>query len=497
MSTLMRSAPLAVILLSGACATRGGVAVPAPSASLQQRIDSIADAPPHDRSHWGVHIVDVQNGAVLYSRNAHRHFIPASNQKLVVSATALARLGPEFRYETKLYESARMGDSAAAVFVIGSGDPTWSARFHGSAVEPFDSMAAIVSRAGVRAIGELVIDASRFTDEQVHPAWEVADLPLSYAPPVTAFAAAEGTFRLVVRGGTAPGEAGRFEVIGAVPQPVRADITTGAMGSRAVVRTDYTARRDTIYVTATLPPGAADTSTFAVTQPARSAAAMLADALDRAGVRVHGVTVTHDSARLRAHTLIELGSVRSPPLAQIVAGILRPSQNWIAEQLHKTLGAMFANDGSWRGGALVERAYLMSIGIDSLAFLLRDASGMTVQNLLAPDAITTLLVHAHAQPWAQVFRDALAAPALTGSTLSNRLRALEGRVFAKTGSVTNVNTLSGYVIAANGRTYAFSIMNNASGISSAPVRNAIDAIVSVIALHDYDYDYDYDGGRSP
>src|SRR5690606_3205118 len=134
----------------------------------------------------------------------------------------------------------------------------------------------------------------------------------------------------------------------------------------------------------------------------------------------------------------------------------RPSQNWIAEQVLKTLGHVYRGSGGWDTGLDVEREYLVgTAGLDSMSFSLRDGSGLSAQNLLAPEAIVRLLAHARAQPWADAYRSAMAQPGLAGSTLSSRLDALEGRMFAKTGTIANVNGLSGYLVADNGRELLF------------------------------------------
>jgi serine-type D-Ala-D-Ala carboxypeptidase/endopeptidase (penicillin-binding protein 4) len=223
-----------------------------------------------------------------------------------------------------------------------------------------------------------------------------------------------------------------------------------------------------------------------VTNPSNAAAAALADALRRRGVTVGGFSIVRDSAeavRLREGTSV-IGAFESPPMERIVAAILRPSQNWIAEQVAKTLGAQYAGDGSWRGGNRIQRDYLVNaVGLDSLAVNLRDASGMSAQNLLTPTATIAILAHARTQPWAAAFRDGLPQPGMTGSTLSSRLAGLEGRVFAKTGTISNVNSLSGYFVATDGREYLFSILSNGSGLPSAPVRAAIDDVVRAMARH--------------
>jgi serine-type D-Ala-D-Ala carboxypeptidase/endopeptidase (penicillin-binding protein 4) len=477
----------ALVVGASACAPARPAVPPAPTpaaAGLAASIAAIIDAPPLHRTSWGILVVDAASGAVLYDRNARRNFIPASNMKLVVSAVSLARLGPDYRYRTELLARMRSADSAATLLAVGSGDPTWSARFHDTALVPFDSMAARVARAGIRQVGELVIDASRFTDQQVHPTWEVSDLPGVFAPPVAAFAAAEGTFRLALTAGPAVGAPAMARVVPPFLQPISATVTTDTAGARAAASTDYTARRDTIYLTARVGLGAHDTLTLAVTRPAETAAVLLADALARHGIAVGSLRVarTPEHAAAAREGADVVAAFESPPLLDIVRGILRPSQNWMAEQLLKTLGAEFAGDGSWRGGHEVQLAYLFdTVGIDSGAVNLRDASGMSPQNLLSPEATVALLAHARARPWGAAYRDALPQPGMAGSTLSARLQGLEGRVHAKTGTISNVNSLSGYLVTADGREVVFSVLSNGSGLPAAVVRGAMDSVVFAIA----------------
>jgi serine-type D-Ala-D-Ala carboxypeptidase/endopeptidase (penicillin-binding protein 4) len=476
----------ALTLLLSACAS----AAPAPAprqtaATLAASIDSIVQAPPLHRTAWGILLQDAASGTVLYSRNPQQLFIPASNMKLMVATTALGRLGPDWRYRTELLAGGRAGNHAEVVFVAGAGDPTWSVRFYDDVAAPFDSMAAIVAVAGIRTVGTLVLDLSRFRHEPIHPTWEVSDLPGVFAPPVEAFAAAEGTFRLALTGGLVPGSAGTAAVVAPLRQPVHATVITDTAGARAAVSVDFLARRDTIYLTARVGAGAADTLTLAVTRPAESAAAALVTALQRWGVSADGVRLVRDSSDAEAmrQGLVHLGALTSAPMSRTVAATLQPSQNWISEQVLKTLGAEFAGEGSWRAGNEVVRRYLVDeVGIDSTAFLLRDASGMSAQNLMTPTAAVAMLGHG-ARLWGAEWRAAMAQPGLSGTTLAGRLLPLEGRVFAKTGTITNVNSLSGHFIAADGREYLFSILSNASGVPAAAVRAAIDDVVLTMARH--------------
>jgi D-alanyl-D-alanine carboxypeptidase/D-alanyl-D-alanine-endopeptidase (penicillin-binding protein 4) len=473
-----------LVLVQPGCASRGAVVEPAPRPSLAAVIDSITTQPPLHRTSWGILVHDAATGRVLYEQNAERHFIPASNTKLVIGVVAMGTFGPDHRYRTPLLLAGRDADSASALIVAGSGDPTWSDRFHDDATVPIDSMAALVAATGVRAIGTLVLDVSRFRDELVNGTWEVGDLPGIYAPPIDAIAAADGTFDLVVTGGSAPGEPAAAAVAGPLTQPVRAELATDTAGARTVLRIDYSARRDSIYITGSVGAGSVDTVTRAVTQPARTVGGALVALLAARGVSVDSVSVVRDSttaAALRSNAQV-VGEWVSPPMRDIVSVILRPSQNWVAEQVLKSLGAEFGDGGSWSEGIAVEREYLYAAaGVDSGAVNLRDGSGMSAQNLLSPEATVRMLMHARAQPWNDAFRDALAAPGMEGSTLSGRLRPLEGRVFAKTGTISNVNALSGYLIGPDGRDIVFSILTNGTGLPSGIVRNAMDEILLAVA----------------
>jgi D-alanyl-D-alanine carboxypeptidase/D-alanyl-D-alanine-endopeptidase (penicillin-binding protein 4) len=494
----------AIPLLLGACAAapRGSGPVPA-AGSLAAVVDSIVASSPLDRTHWGIEIYDPAARRVLYANNAERHFIPASNTKLVVTGVALGELGADYRYRTQLYSLDRPGGT---LLLVARGDPTLSRRFHPEGPTPLEELADSVVAAGITSIpGGLVIDASYFEDRPVHPAWEIDDLTWGYAAPTDAFAVEEATLRVVVEPGAAPGEPARVTpLVSPHAVTVRSAAVTDTAGARRGTRVRRLYLSDVIEVAGTVPLGASpDTLLLAAPYPALLAAHEFVATLQARGVEVGGeVRVVRDpeeAAALRdagPDSEIGAGSVvggpargaprlvatwHSAPLSEIAAAILKPSQNWIAEQLLKTLGAERGEGGSWREGVAVERRYLVDVvGIDSTAFWLSDGSGLTVQNLLTPHAIVQLLDHARRRPWGTIYLQAQARPGEDG-TLERRLTGLEGRLFAKTGSGTHVNALSGYLRAANGRELLFSIMTNASGWPAGDVRRAIDAIVQSAA----------------
>jgi D-alanyl-D-alanine carboxypeptidase/D-alanyl-D-alanine-endopeptidase (penicillin-binding protein 4) len=527
-----------------ASAPRVTAPLPTPG-TLAAVIDSITASAPLDRTHWGVEVYDPAARRMLYRLNPDQHFIPASNTKLVVTAVALGVLGADYRYRTELYAmgpeggvtgsaevgarvipnarsdsydytesfSASLAKSAegvpalrvvaragtpdaaavAGLLIVARGDPTLSRRFHPTGPTPLEMLADSVVAAGIREVrGEVVIDATYLEDHPVHPAWEVGDLTWQYAAPTAAFAVDEATLRVVVAPGAAPGAPAHVEPLaprGAVT--LQAAVTTDTMGSprRVSIRRHYLS--DIIEFTGTVPLDAGpDTVLLAAPYPAELAGREFVAALAARGVEVYGgVRIVHDSleaATLRANpsgggSPRLIATWNSAPLSEIVASILQPSQNWIAEQLLKTLGAQRGEGGSWREGLKVERRYLIDVvGIDSTAIWLSDGSGLSAQNLLTPHAIVQLLDYARRRPWGTVYLQAMAKPGESG-TLERRLTDLEGRLFAKTGSVTHVNTLSGYLRSADGRELLFSILTNASGWPAADLRRAMDRMVRAMA----------------
>lgn len=505
----------AAFLLSG-CATMG--AAPPIGADLRQVVDSITTTPPLQRTHWGVEVWDARRGHALVRLNAEDHFVPASNQKLLVTATALAELGPDWRYRTPLVASGAAGDTLVTeLVVVGRGDPTLSARFHPSEHAPLDSLADSVAVAGIRAVELLVVDATWFEAATVQGSWEVGDLDYYYAAPVAAFGVAEGVIPIYRAPGAQPGAPAQVRALepygGAV---VRARVLTGEPGSAREWEIRRSPGTDTLLFLGSVPADhEPDTLWVTPVDPAVQGALSLRRALVQRGVRVGPVRVEHrtgfrvfpapggatsspaapadalgeevPAAHHADATTPDRGGYRtvatwtSPPLSEVVAAILKPSQNWIAEHLVKTLGAERGEDGSWAAGAEVERRFLFEeVGIDSGAIVIRDASGLSAQNLVTPRALIQLLEHARTRPWGPVYRAAMAQPTEQG-TLSGRLHALAGRVQAKTGTITHVNSLSGYLTTASGGELTFSILSNASGRPAGEVRAAIDVIVEAAA----------------
>ncbi len=177
-----------------------------------------------------------------------------------------------------------------------------------------------------------------------------------------------------------------------------------------------------------------------------------------------------------------LGAHRSVPVAEDITVINKTSQNLHAELLLRLLGKLYGTDGSFEEGTRVVRQFMVDAGVNDDDFFLYDGSGMSPDDQIAPRAFTQLLSYASRQPWGAAWRNTLPVAGVDG-TLDNRFKdsPLKGRMWAKTGTLDEVNALSGYLTAASGRTLAFSILVNGRRPGSDAEQQAIDRIAEAIA----------------
>ena len=201
---------------------------------LERRVAAIVDAPRIGQLHWGILARDMHDGRVIYQRNAHRKFTPASTMKALTAAAALTRLGPEFRYETALWSFGELDGSGVLrgpLVLDGRGDPTLSDRFHESGRAALAELARRLRANGVRRVeGPLVIDASRWDSTSAEGTWMVEDVGWSWAAGGAAFAVDEGAIDVIVMGGNQPGDpAGVDWPADLDPERFDHDVTTTAV----------------------------------------------------------------------------------------------------------------------------------------------------------------------------------------------------------------------------------------------------------------------------
>ena len=491
---LGKIASAALVAFLGGCATLG---VGGPGID-RASIDALLDASPLDRAHFGVLAIDARTGRTLYARDAQRWFVPASNQKILLTAAAWTLLGPDYRFRTEVWASGPLenGRLDGDLVLVGSGDPSLSARYWESGTDALRAISDSVAQSGVRHVtGSLLVDVSAWDSTAVAPTREVDDLVYAYGATGGAFAIDEGEIRVVARAGPWPGSPAEVDWSPhGTDGFVLSRVTTGRAGSPTRIVARYLSETRQLVLGGVVAYGAVDTLSFAQRDPVIQAAAALGRSIEHAGVTVEeGWAVLWTPGEAVGPNCLAgavrgcprarlLATLESPPLHELVGAVLEPSQNWIAEQLTLALGAERGERGSWPQGIGVLEAFLtQEAGVDSLDVSARDGSGLSAYNLVTPRALVRVLQHMAARPDALAYRAAMAEPGEEDSTLEERLSGLEGRVFAKTGTISNVNSLSGYLVRGNGEDVIFAILANGAGLDDDEVEATIDEIARVLA----------------
>jgi D-alanyl-D-alanine carboxypeptidase/D-alanyl-D-alanine-endopeptidase (penicillin-binding protein 4) len=468
---------------------------------LKHRIDSRLDAAPFNRQFWGVAVMD-ERGRVLYGRNESRLFVPASNTKLVVSAVAAALLPPDWKVKTSLYGGPIVGGVLQGDLVLyGRGDPTMNRRCYATDTtlagvcdaDPFArlrQLADSLRAKGVRAVaGDIVGDGSYFEPTLVHPNWEAFDLNWWYAAPVSGLGFHDNSVDFEWQPGTA---AGTPAVITMTPD--LGDIAfenrtvTVPPGGESDIGDRFFRHPGTLQIWAegtVALDNPRRTDSFALPDPNLFTARALRQVLTAAGIAVTGSTRSTTDSMLyaRARSTRPLAEVSSRPLRDWIFPVLNTSQNWIAEMLLKQLGRQFGKAGSWPEGLEIERRFLIdSVRIDSTQFSLSDGSGLSSGNLVSPLAFIQLLRFIRGHPHYAAFAAGLPQAGLAGS-LRNRFLGtpLAGRIRAKTGSISRVHSLSGYIELGRGKTLTFSVEANHHAETSRTMLAAIDSVVVEMA----------------
>ncbi len=464
------------------------MSAPPPAPTSRERIvaqiDSILGLHEFRSARWGVLVVHPERGDTLYSRDADKLFMPASNQKLVVGAAALRILGPDFRFTTTFAASGpvRGGALEGDLVVHGRGDPTFSARERGDALAPFREFADSLWARGVRRItGRVVAGDSVFAWPTMGYglAWE--NLRTRFGAPVSDLMFNESSSTLAVTAGARAGAPVTAVVRPAVGYP-RVRVTAVTLPARQpdAVPADTLAleyRPNEVVVSGGLPLRETRTVDLVHGDPRAGFLAALRTALAARGIAVGDVRQPVRPAR---DTLFVY---HSAPLSEISALLQKPSQNQTAEVLKRTLGLELTGVGAPDSGRRVLEHDLLAMGAEEDGFVVGDASGLSRYSFLTPETIVRLL---NVMREDSVFVASLPLMGVEG-TLQNRLRttAAAGRGRAKTGSISNGAALSGYLPTADGEPLLFSILANNWIVETRDVVAAIDSIVAVLASISY------------
>jgi D-alanyl-D-alanine carboxypeptidase/D-alanyl-D-alanine-endopeptidase (penicillin-binding protein 4) len=425
----------ACVALSSCATVSHAVRPTASRDELRTLIDSLTSQPEFRGGFWGVLVVNPRTGDTIYSKNAGKLFMPASNMKIITSSAALTLLGPDYTYKTTFLVDGPVQDSLldGDLIVIGRGDPTISDNMRGIATTVMDALADSIRAHGIRQIsGRLVRVGNAFPDSTRGYGWEWDDLGEYYAA---------GVDELIFNEGMAP----------TTPRPPPDTVRDSAYSGPAK-------------------------------DPATAYLNALNDALIRKGITLDaGVLDSILPTPIKMDTLFTFTSL---PMRNILPALLKPSQNQIAEILLKTIGLERGGMGTADSARKIVGQLLLSWGVQPDGFVIRDGSGLSRHDMLTPETIVRVLDRIQQDTAFAVFYNALPIAGIDG-TLQDRMKGTpaEGNVRAKTGSISYARSLSGYVTTADGERLIFSILANNWVTPSSVVTGIMDRIAVALAVY--------------
>jgi serine-type D-Ala-D-Ala carboxypeptidase/endopeptidase (penicillin-binding protein 4) len=455
--------------------------------ALSAAIDSMTDAPEFANAHWGILIVDPVSGDTLYSRNAGKLFMPASNMKIFTSAVSLARFGPGYRFATPFAARGRVADGVLVgdLVVTGRGDPSVSDHMLGNAMKPLQLIADSIAARGVRRItGRVVAGGNAFPSDVFGFGWSYDDFEDSYSAPIDELLFNEGFSELRVRGNAVPGQppmvssrpAGSFPRVRVLARTVAAAKDSAERRRANTLRAHKDSSTWEFVLEGTI--AAEDSAIVEVTHHDPRTAYLQAV---REALRDKGISI-EDGATDTTAPLQTLATLSSPPLSEILKALMKPSQNQIAEMLFRATALAATGIGRADSARAVVERQIAQWGVVPTEAVVRDGSGLSRYDYISPRSTVRVLDAMRRSPHFRAYYDAMPIAGVDG-TIRNRMKGTpaEGNVHAKTGSVAMARSLSGYVTTANGKMLIFSFLANNWTVNIRAVERVQDAIAVRLA----------------
>lgn len=450
-----------------------------PYTSFSQQFDHVRDI--IDRSHassafWSVMVRD-SNGEVIYDYNSEKLIRPASNLKLVTSAAFLEKMGSDYTFETTLYGTGEQDGNrwSGDLYIRGSGDPSINGKAYDDPLFLFERWFSVLDSMGVHVVDGNIVGHDGYFDDVPYPrGWEWDDLSYFYAPEISALSFNMNVVDLEV---LANGRPGSKPTITWFPfdTPYVQFVNEQQITPRGT-RFDESYRRELgsnrIYLRSTLPEGYYETEPLSVHNPSRFFVDTFKRYLERQGIAVRGqLLLSREPVDWSAPGFSELDTHQSKPLHTMITRLNRESDNFYAEMLLKNLASIeYGVPGSTELGLKVVKNFMNTNGFDTTAVILRDASGMAPASLLRTSELNQFLYDVQSKPYFQYYVNSLSVGSING-TLRYRFHnnSVSDNFMGKTGFLSGVRSLSGYLDTRNGERLIVTIATNNYTVRTAVV----------------------------
>ncbi|WP_373541929.1 D-alanyl-D-alanine carboxypeptidase/D-alanyl-D-alanine-endopeptidase [Chamaesiphon sp.] len=448
------------------------------SSQLPVAINSIIDRPELRRYRWGIVVQELGRTNQLYNRDGDRLFIPASNVKLITTAVALRQLGAATRLRTSVYQLPSNG-SVSNLLVVGRGDPSLT-------VSSLQSIAQQIQQRGIKQIGQISFDDGYFRGEQINGDWEWGDLSTDYAPAINGLMIGQNSNPLVVsqqQVGMPLKYTWKNPILNSwqidnqsltVPASQDSNVNAVAIFGRSTIRLTGKLALNSAPIQIDLP----------LVNPAESFINAFRQSLYRSGIALESTRLVFGQ---NTTNLPEVATINSPTIGELINETNQRSNNIYAEILLRSIGRTHpehdtsSKDTISIGIASVKKS-LTEMGIDLQTYSLHDGSGLSRHNLVAPTTFVRVLSAMILTPAGQIYRDSLPIAGVSGS-LRNRMKGTlaQGIVRAKTGSLSGVASLSGYIYPPQYSPLVFSVILNQHDRPTSQMVKVIDEVMVLLA----------------
>jgi D-alanyl-D-alanine carboxypeptidase/D-alanyl-D-alanine-endopeptidase (penicillin-binding protein 4) len=445
---------------------------------LQRDLERLINSPGWSTDQWSVMVVSLDKGDTLFSHGPSTLVAPASNMKVFTTSAALYYLGPDFRYNTFLMSTGPIenGVLKGDLVLYGTGDPTFTNRFGWRARTAFEAFVDTLADLGVKSIqGAVVGDGSYFVGSGAGEGWKTDYMNMSYAAPAGALQYSEGIVNLQIR----PGAVGGRPIVSSVPGGTDIEVENEAMTvarGRSTISVGLSGYNGKIVVRGQIAKNARVVGrSVPVADPAQYTASVLNELLKKRGIiAAQGVRAAHTAEEspvtgrsVFAPALDTADRVRvlaihnSPPLVDILSVVNHKSHNLMAETALRTVGRVAVGEGSAEAGtrAVMHLLEESAPGTgDGLTIV--DGSGLSPLNRVNARAFIHVLSFMAKSPMFSNFWQTLPEAGASNGLHRMYRTSAEGNLRAKTGTIDNVSSLSGYVRAEDGEQLVFSIISN-------------------------------------
>ena len=454
-----------------------------PLQQLARDITATTHLPGVQRAAWGIVVQSLERQERIYELNPRTLLVPASTAKLVSLASAVDAVGWDYRYETTVRATAPVVDGIIPgdLVIAGAGDPSIGGRGGADLSTWIDALKA----QGVRRIeGRIIGDDDSVEEPRPQLAWAWDDLGYATGVMFGALNLAENRLVVSISPGSTPAAPATLSLAPpAASRPLANKTTTGPPGSPLLIWPEQRPGETSLTIAGSIPVGAPPTGlSVSAGNPTFWFASVMRHALLDSGIEVSGDAVDVDDAMPPpAHGETLLYTHRSATLAQLARPLLKDSINLYGEavlRLNVPPGAAATNDSALAG----LRGRMTSWGIPAEGWQVVDGSGLSRRNAIAAETLVAILQRMYDpsadSPWMTAFpiagRDGTLARRMIGTSAEGNLRA-------KTGTMSNIRSLAGYVTTRDGETLAFAILSDNFEGSGAAATEAVDRIAVTLA----------------